>query len=42
MLSSSVKVYLQEDLVDKAKPGDRVEIIGLFKPIKFNSGNGLF
>lgn len=32
LLSRSIEVYLQEDMVDKAKPGDKVQIIGILKP----------
>ena len=32
LLSRSVEVLLQEDLVDKVKPGERVQIIGIPRP----------
>ena len=32
LLSRAVEVMLQEDLVDLAKPGDRVQIIGVLRP----------
>ena len=37
LLSRSVEVFLQEDIVDSTKPGDRVQIIGILKPV--NTGN---
>jgi DNA replication licensing factor MCM3 len=33
LLSRSIEVILQDDLVDQAKPGDRVQIHGLFRPL---------
>ena len=33
LLSRSVEVFLQEDIVDATKPGDRVQIIGILKPV---------
>jgi len=33
MLPKSIEVVLEEDLVDKVKPGDRVEVIGVYKCI---------
>ena len=35
----SVEVILENDLVDKVKPGDRVEIIGVVKSSAINSSN---
>lgn len=32
LLSRAVEVMVQEDLVDTAKPGDRVQIIGILRP----------
>jgi len=33
MMPHSVEVVLEEDLVDKVKPGDRVQVVGVFKAI---------
>lgn len=33
LLSRKVDILLQQELVDSAKPGDRVQIIGIVKPI---------
>ena len=40
----SVIVFLQDDLVDKVKPGDRVELSGIFKwiPTSSSSTSGVF
>lgn len=38
VLSRSIDVILQEDMVDKAKPGDRVQVIGILKP-NINGGS---
>lgn len=35
----SIKIYLQNDLVDKVKPGDRVRVTGLFRA-KMRSSEG--
>lgn len=32
MLSRSIDVYLQEDMVDSAKPGDKIIVIGILRP----------
>jgi DNA replication licensing factor MCM3 len=32
-LSRSIEIVLTEDLVDKTKPGDRVQVNGVYKPI---------
>jgi len=32
-LSRSIEVILTEDLVDKTKPGDRIQVNGVYKPI---------
>ena len=44
LLSRGVEVFLQEDLVDTTKPGDRVQIIGVLKPITNSQTfkNGIF
>lgn len=39
MLSRSIDVYLQEDLVDQAKPGDKITAIGILRP-KSHPGTG--
>ena len=44
MLPRSVDVVLEDDLVEKVKPGDRVEVIGVFKCVgkQGGVGNGIF
>ena len=42
LLSRSVDLLLQEDLVDSVKPGDRVEAVGVFRPIEPLGLSGLF
>ena len=39
-LPRSINVVLQNDLVDKLKPGDRVEIVGIYRAVglRLNSG----
>lgn len=32
-LPRSVRVYLENDLVDSSKPGDRVRIIGIYRAL---------
>jgi DNA replication licensing factor MCM3 len=39
-LPRSVQVVLENDLVDKAKPGDRVEVNGVFR-CRGSSQNGV-
>jgi len=34
-MSRNIQVFLQEGLVDQAKPGDKVQIIGILKPRAF-------
>mmetsp|Transcript_34128 Transcript_34128/g.25189 ORF Transcript_34128/g.25189 Transcript_34128/m.25189 type:complete len:149 (+) Transcript_34128:583-1029(+) len=44
-LPRSVQVILQNDLVDKVKPGDRVEVTGVFRcdtPLSHSSTSGSF
>uniref|UniRef100_A0A0G4I513 DNA replication licensing factor MCM3 n=1 Tax=Chromera velia CCMP2878 TaxID=1169474 RepID=A0A0G4I513_9ALVE len=41
----SIDVYAEEDLVDTVKPGDRVRVVGIFRPMAFKEGavtNGQF
>ena len=38
-LPRSVEVVVEEDLVDKSKPGDRVQIVGIYRPVGSKSGN---
>lgn len=42
LLPSSVDVILSEDLTDAAKPGDRIMVIGIYKPMPQNAASGFF
>jgi DNA replication licensing factor MCM3 len=33
MMPHSIEVVLEEDLVDKVKPGDRIQVTGVYKAI---------
>ncbi len=33
LLSRSIEIVVQDDLVDKAKPGDRVQVNGVLRPM---------
>lgn len=35
LMSRSISVFLQEGLCDKAKPGDKIQVIGILKPRSF-------
>ena len=37
MLSRSVEIVVQEEMVDIAKPGDRLSIIGIYRPLEIGS-----
>jgi DNA replication licensing factor MCM3 len=43
-LLRSIEVVLENDLVDKLKPGDRVEVTGIFRAVPKKSGaiEGIF
>ena len=34
-LPRSIDAIIMQDLIDKVKPGDRIAITGVFKPVKF-------
>jgi DNA replicative helicase MCM subunit Mcm2 (Cdc46/Mcm family) len=37
--AAAVEIVLESDLVDSCKPGDRVAIVGIFRPLA-SSGSG--
>ena len=43
-LPRSIEVTMEKDLVDKAKPGDRIDVVGVYRalPIKSSAQSGVF
>jgi DNA replication licensing factor MCM3 len=38
-LPRSIEVILSDDLVDRAKPGDRVQVVGVYKALASTTNN---
>lgn len=39
-LPRSIEVIMDDDLVDRCKPGDRVQIVGMYRSVGNNAGQG--